>query len=208
MKDEINTLRDKVTDLQCRSMKQNLIFHGIANESRFENTEEKLRNFLYYELGIEDHIEFGNVHRFGRHERGKDRPIVARFLYQSDLLYVKQNAYKLRGSCYSVREQFPQAVEDRRKILYPIMKRHKEAGDTVKLVRDRLYINNRPYVEPRLSDSGAYHNASLVDSPSERRHRLSDAYSDITDVDTPLDDQHDTYSSVARRGSRFRSLAG
>lgn len=42
-----------------------------------------------------------------------------------------------------VNEQFPDAVEVRRKRLYPIMKHHKSAGHHVKLVRDRLYIDGQ-----------------------------------------------------------------
>jgi hypothetical protein len=45
-------------------MKNNLIFTGLT-ESQHENTEATLREFLRCELGIEYHIEFGNVHRFG-----------------------------------------------------------------------------------------------------------------------------------------------
>lgn len=172
IKDEsenVRELKEKVTDLRCRSMKQNLVFTGLSNESRAENTEDKLRNFLFHELGIEDHIEFANVHRFGRFVRGKDRPIVARFLYNNDLLNVKYNAYKLKGSQYGISEQFPQEVENRRKQLYPIMKRHKSAGDNVKLVRDRLYINNELYV---VRDDQS---TSMRQQPQSYRDALTDA---------------------------------
>jgi len=42
--DEINRLKDSILDLQCRSMKNNLIFTGITY-SKFENCEQKLRIF-------------------------------------------------------------------------------------------------------------------------------------------------------------------
>jgi hypothetical protein len=45
------------------------------------NTEGILREFIKNELGIEEYIELGNVHRFGRRETPdrKPRPIVAGF---------------------------------------------------------------------------------------------------------------------------------
>ena len=83
--------------------------------------------------------------------------MVARFLYHSDLVKAKQRAYKLKNSPFGINDQFPQAIEDRRRALYPIMKRHRDAGDNVKLVRDRLYINNRLYEgqEMEVQPSGA-----------------------------------------------------
>ena len=88
--EERDMLQNTVVDLQCRSMKTNLIFTGLSGETNTENTESKLRDFLYYELGIEENIEFGNVHRYGKKVHGKNRPIVARFLFQRDLKRVKK----------------------------------------------------------------------------------------------------------------------
>ena len=58
MKEELDTLQtengklnERLIDMQCRSMKYNLIFSGIP-ESEYEDSEDKLRQFLYYELGI------------------------------------------------------------------------------------------------------------------------------------------------------------
>ena len=140
---ERDKLRDTVTDLQWRSMKMNLMFTGLEGESTQENTESKLRDFLYFELGIDDTIQFWKVHRFGRFERGKYKPIVARFLYHQDLQLVNDSAHKLRGSKFGIREQYPAAVEDKRKDLYPLMRRLRGDGGNPKLIRDRLYLRGK-----------------------------------------------------------------
>ena len=93
--EDIESLKSTVLDLQCRSMKNNLIFTGLHEVSN-EYTEDLLRDFLYSELGIDYKIEFGNVHRFGRNAWDR-RPIVARFLYFVDLQHVLDSAYKLRN---------------------------------------------------------------------------------------------------------------
>lgn len=144
--EHIQRLENSVLDLKCRSMKNNLIFTGLY-EVRNENTEDLLRAFLRNEIGIDYHIEFGNVHRFGYNPRGR-RPIVARFLYHNDLQYVLDNAYRLRNSPYGIRQQFPKEIEDARKPLYPIQKEAKRQGKTTVMVRDRLYIDNELYVAP------------------------------------------------------------
>ena len=85
---EIRKLKEDILDLKCRSMKNNLIFTGL-HRVRNENTESLLRCFLENELGIDYHIEFGNVHRFKSPNSDFRRsPIVARFLYHKDLEYI------------------------------------------------------------------------------------------------------------------------
>ncbi|CAC5368243.1 unnamed protein product [Mytilus coruscus] len=154
--EEVQNLKKSVLDLKCRSMKNNLIFSGLC-EIREENTEELLRTFLHREIGIDYRIEFGNVHRFSNYPRGK-RPIVARFLYFSDLQYVLNNAYKLRNTQYGIRQQFPKEIEDNRKLLYAIQKEAKRQGKRVVLVRDRLYIDNQLYTRPNSEADESYMN--------------------------------------------------
>lgn len=84
-----------VLDLKCRSLKNNIVFTGLWDETNNEDTERKLRDFIYQELEIENNIKFNNVHRFGRFYTEKDRPIVSRFLYHGDLEHVLKNAHKL-----------------------------------------------------------------------------------------------------------------
>ena len=147
-----DTLQEKVVDLQCRSMKMNLVFTGLGKEPPREETEAKLRQFLKIELDINDDFPLANVHRFGRFYRWKPRPIVARFVYQRDLDLVLDNAYQLKGSPFGVRQQFPAAIEDRRRELYPVLRHYRAEGANVKLARDRLYIDGKLYEPDDESD--------------------------------------------------------
>lgn len=67
-----------------RSMKNNLIFTCLGFE-RDEATELKVCDFICKELGISDPIQFGNLHIFGKRDRTRHRPIVARFIARRDL---------------------------------------------------------------------------------------------------------------------------
>jgi hypothetical protein len=127
-------------------MKNNLIFTGLFESPR-EYTEGILRDFIKNKLGIEEYIEFGNVHRFGRRETPdrKPRPIVARFIYYRQLTLILQNAHRLRGTYFGIREQFPAEVEEKRRTLYPVVRDCKQKGLRTKLVRDRLFIENKLY---------------------------------------------------------------
>lgn len=138
------SLFEKIEDLQVRSMKRNLIFHGIS-ENTHEDTEENLRDFFNYQLRLNKFIELSNVHRFGKRINGRPRPIVAVFLYHKDLEMVIKSGRMLQGTQYGINEQFPSTVEDRRKLLYPVAKHYKRTGHRVKMVRDKLFINGQLY---------------------------------------------------------------
>lgn len=123
----------------------NLIFTGLGGESRNETTECKLRDFLENELDIKHFVEFSNVHRFGRYQRGKNRPTVARFIYLADLDMVLDRANWLWRTGFGVHRQYPAAMDERRGALMPVMRQYPEEGTNVKLVRDRLYVNGKLY---------------------------------------------------------------
>ncbi|MCG8046716.1 MAG: hypothetical protein N0E48_13935, partial [Candidatus Thiodiazotropha endolucinida] len=144
-----------VVDLQCRSMRDNLIFTGISEvdlgDNEYENVEKSLSEFFQNEMGISRRIEFHRVHRLGAYKgpEREPRPIIAKFEHFKDREFVRSEAPKcLRGKPFGVREQFPKIIEDRRKVLYPEMKKAKAADKDakVRLVKDRLYINKVQFV--------------------------------------------------------------
>ena len=162
MTSELANSTSAIVDLQCRSMRENLIFTGIKEprlkEGEYEDTEGLLRDFLKYEMQIDRPIHFHRVHRIGPYERNFDtpRPVVAKFERFKDREEVRSAALRtLKGKPYGVREQFPKVVEDKRKLFYPEMKRAKHnKQNKVRLVRDKLYVNNVEIIpDPRKGQS-------------------------------------------------------
>lgn len=178
--DDHSYVREEMLDLKCRSMRQNLLFHGIKEENQ-ENCELLVKTFIRDVMKIEDDIEFDRVHRIGRkpsysevarHDHtaasdgtdgasstgGKSRPrcIVARFnSFKHRELVRKQAPKTLKGTVYSVFEQFPAEIEMRRKLLYPKARAARAKGDRVRLVKDRLFINNVEYFPPHYNDDAS-----------------------------------------------------
>ena len=61
----LKVLAYKSIDIEARSRRHHLLFHGLA-ESRSENCTELLRNFLWDEMGIDsDDLFIERVHRLG-----------------------------------------------------------------------------------------------------------------------------------------------
>ena len=139
-------LQDSVIDLKARSMRDNLLFYNVKEEEK-ENTDEKIYQILEKKFEIQDarnRIKLDRSHRVGRkrNTQRKPRAIVVKFNYFKDCEYVRLNARKLMGTRIGIAEQFPKEIEKIRQMLYPEMKKAKAAGHRVRMVRDKLYINN------------------------------------------------------------------
>ena len=156
-----------------RSMREDLLFHGIPEVSlpkgQWENTNKTLRDFMVNELkmgqdeALDYHISIS--HRLGRRKSFKEtvtttgehgqargpRPIVARFVVRDDRDFLKGMGNKTlkhrgRGKVFSLSDHFPRTVVTRRKKLIPVLIEKKAEGKTVKLVADKLYINNELFL--------------------------------------------------------------
>lgn len=162
---------EKLVDLQWRNMRENLIFSGIPESQlgrgEYEDCESLIKCFIREQMSVTKEVEFDRVHRIGRFRQDQryPRPIVAKFTYYKDKEIVRQAAPRtLLGTNYSVNEQFPAEIEDRRKRLYPVAKNaRRDPNNRVRLVRDKLFINGKQY------DHGATNNQTQ--SQPQQIHR-------------------------------------
>jgi chromosome segregation ATPase len=157
-----------IMDLRCRSMQQNLVFRGLM-ENGNENCEALIKEFIENELNIEKDIELDRAHRMGKRRSNmtKPRKIVARFTKFKDKELVLSEARKnLRQKPYSVFEQFPDEIEERRRKLYPLMHKATFQGHKVRLYRDRLYVDG---IEVHAADT----DSSGRDSETEKGRRAA-----------------------------------
>ena len=108
-----------------------------------------LLRFLEQEMGVYRIIDFHRVHRIGAFDKDTadtyPRPIIASFEKFKDREFIRSLAREtLRGRRYGIREQFPRVIEQKRKMLYPVAKEARQNKENkVRLVRDRLFINNK-----------------------------------------------------------------
>ncbi|KAJ8315564.1 hypothetical protein KUTeg_007714, partial [Tegillarca granosa] len=144
-------LRDKILQLQSRTMRHNLVFSGITEEPYPENSELLVKNFIKNNLDITEEIEFENVHRFGRRLDDRPRQIVARFTHFKHRELVRKSSSKLAGTRFRISEQFPKEIESKRRELYPVMRKARDWNNRAFLKFDKLYINGKLYVDPELA---------------------------------------------------------
>lgn len=153
LKDKNETLGIKVTDLESRSMRENLLFYGIQERGNDENCEQLVKEFCAdaLKLGRANELTFDRAHRLGQKSGSKIRPIVVKFHYYAEREEVRKTSFnfaaQLKASNMGVGAQLPKDIRDARKPLYSVMKKAKDEGKNVKFVGKKLFINGTEYAD-------------------------------------------------------------
>jgi hypothetical protein len=159
LKLENKSMSDDIVDVTSRLMRDNLLFFNFDEEKsrddrRTEDCKIKIINFCTSKLGINDaetRFKIDRAHRIGKFDPKKSRPIVVKFNYYGDKMEVKQKARdNLDGKQYRISDQFPKAIQERRKILIPYLIQARQNNKEAVLSYDTLYIENRAYTADSL----------------------------------------------------------
>ena len=164
---EVNDLKKQLLYLETYSRRENLKFFGIPENTEctmeegsqqgvtIEDTRDVMYKFLEEKLNIErprEKIELQRIHRLGRPNSLKPRPIIARFLRYSDRELVMDSARKhLKGhQDFHVFEDIPKDLYELRKLQMKKFKEAREKGYKAyfsKANPDKLFVNGK-YVAP------------------------------------------------------------
>ena len=144
---EIQDLKEQQLMSEARSMRDNLIFYNITEPTQ-ENPETTLNNFLKDEMKVNDDdlkkIKFDRVHRIGKKEKTKTRPLIAKFNPSSGKGLVLSHAKNLnKEKKFGVNEQLPRELEERKKHLLPQYREARSQDKKPKWSLDKLVINNK-----------------------------------------------------------------
>ena len=80
---DAKSMKEKMVDLESRSVRENLMFYGITEHDKDENCEELVKTVCKEALKITtaDNMVFVRDHRVGTKTGSKVRPIVVKFHY-------------------------------------------------------------------------------------------------------------------------------
>ena len=137
----------RISDLESRSMRDNLLLTGVPEHHR-EDPEETVREIIRTQMGISQPISFERVHRIGPYSpegRSRPRTIVAKFSRFKDRELFRTNAKNLKGTKIGIHEQYSRGINDKRKVLYEKFKEARENNQYARMVLDYLIIDNHKY---------------------------------------------------------------
>lgn len=172
--ERINTMEDKMVDLEARSRRNNLIFHGIE-----EANKEDCRKTAYdaIEIGCEMDprgIRIERAHRIGRRRPNatKPRPLIVRFLDFHDKENVKDCRRNLPPNIH-VSDDYPYSVREMRRRRMPELIAAKNNGKQAFLRYPATLIVDGQVVGPAGPAGPVSETATARDSDSRRRHQGS-----------------------------------
>ena len=131
---------------KCATISYCIIFVKLGMRSR-KHCYNTLTDFMQDNMRVENSrsIRFDRVHRLGKYDATKTRPIIAKFCFFQDRELVCKYAKNLEGTQYSVSQQFPMEIQARRKELVPTLKKLKNEAKKANLSVDKLYVDGTQY---------------------------------------------------------------
>ena len=161
---EVDHLNSKLEDLQWRDMRDNLVFSNIQ-ESQGEDCELLIVNFLkeemniapaliYSQQNVSGEIRIDVAHRIGKRNANsfKPRALVVKFVTRKGKEFVLKHASNLKGKHFTVSNQMPAEMRERRSAQTDAMKNLRKehpdrASHKIHLMKDKL-LHNGKVVEP------------------------------------------------------------
>jgi ribA/ribD-fused uncharacterized protein len=191
LKKRQDELNEKNIALELYGRRENLIFEGIDRLDH-EDCWTKVKHAMVSKLKLpNDFVNSIQIQRchplYGKvQSRSKQSRIIVRFVSFQDREKVWSARFNLTGSGIFLNEDFPTEILNRRKALFPIMKKAKSLGKKAILKNDQLFIDSVRYTVNTLQ------NLPRELDPAELATRRSDDITAFFSAATPLSNFYQT----------------
>ena len=202
LQSENKTLHERLLKLEYHQRRNNIQMDGIMEESN-ESTKDcynkvmaELTKLFQDDVNEEgeivksakvkaEEIVINRIHRNGRPIPGQSRPILFNLQWYGDKEYIMREKKKLRDGIY-VNEDFPPEIQERRRILRPILKKGIRGNykGKISLSYDKLIVNGKAYTASNL------HELPVDLNPQETCQRSNDDTVAFFGLHSPLSNFH------------------
>ncbi|XP_075543269.1 uncharacterized protein LOC142577695 [Dermacentor variabilis] len=141
----ISDISSRLNDSEDRARRSNLVFFGVSDTERetWQESEKKIVELCASNLNIKlDPFDIERAHRIGRYSSNRNRPIIIKLAHFKVKQHILSNAKQLRGSSYSISEDYSANTRHARKQLIEFGKSQQKP---FKLRYDKLIVDNRSY---------------------------------------------------------------
>ena len=174
LKSENSDLKERLIKLEYHTRRNNLRLDGIP-EVNGQETDTDCYNKVMNELSklFEDDLDaneptrvvksslekakdmtINRIHRYGTYIKGRNRSIIFNLQWFGDREYIINNRKHLNQGIF-VNEDFPPEIEERRRVLRPILKMalgKPHYRGKASLRYDKLIINGKPFTAANLAE--------------------------------------------------------
>lgn len=155
--EQLQEQSSKITNIQKRSMKYNLIISGLIEEKEESNQSLlwDIQKFIEEKLQVHDPIDIAVAHRFGVADSKGSRPVIIKVASEEQKRLLLAGGPKLRGvqnvkgQYYYISEQLPEELAEQKRYRQFWVRDNKrkpvDEQKDVSINQNRLYINNQMY---------------------------------------------------------------
>ncbi len=158
LRKQVNSLEEQLDDVQSRSRRNNLLFHGLEGErgETWDESENKIRTFMKDRLGLTnaDSMLITRAHRLAPHK--KQSPIIANFVItkdRNDVLRKAKDTFHRQTDQQRVSEDLTRQVRDDRRALSATFKKAQDAGENPKMRHNKLIVGHKVYQRDRVNNT-------------------------------------------------------
>lgn len=141
---ENKIMKETILDIQTRSMRNNLIFSGSLSLFHENTTQTPTGHHK------PNHLPQSSSSRI-RLKKKSPRLIIVKLEHYKHKEFIKSKGKELKGTHYGINDQFPREINDRRRILYPIMKKHRQNNTHANIIVDKLFIEGQLYRDSKVT---------------------------------------------------------
>ena len=177
LEEENRELKEHLLRQEAAQKRNNLIFTGIKEVRREapENIRRELNNALnqistFYNNAAQCRMEL--FKRIGKRVNGRPRSLLVTFQSYSDVDLIMSGRSELPPGVY-VREDLPYELENRRKHLYPILRKAKQGKykNKCRMELDKLIIDSHVYTYAPVNNLGDLPDDLNVESLCEKENK-------------------------------------
>ena len=142
-------IENKLVDLEDRSRRNNLRINGIkeGKNETWEEFEERVNCFLEEKLNIDtSEIWIERAHRVGEKTNGQERQVVVLFNSYKNKLDILRNCKRLKGTNFSVFENFSKETASIRKEKWKEVPKNRQNGKISSLQYKTVICKERAQV--------------------------------------------------------------
>ncbi|XP_077530970.1 uncharacterized protein LOC144143023 [Haemaphysalis longicornis] len=143
---QLQQITHRCDDAENRLRRSNLLFFGLDDDEKedWAASEEKIIKFCQEKLELPTSTtQYERVHRLGKFSSEKNRPIIAKLSSFKDKQSILSAAHKLKGTTFSIGEDFAPSTRAVRRKLVAFAK---PLDKPFKLVLDKLYVDKKVYI--------------------------------------------------------------
>lgn len=144
LESQVLALRDQMDDIENRGRRNNLVIYGLDERNTESNDElvKKVQEDIFVKHFGREVVGIERCHRIGKKETCRSRPVTLKILDYREKMAILKSAHKLKGTHIPLSEDFSKRLRDIRQKLWKSAAGEKANGAKVKLVYDKLSINN------------------------------------------------------------------